>query len=1031
MRLMILGFCLLSFQISYGQKTAVYTERTAEFERGMSLYNKGIYGGALAAFEKSVIKADDQITPEVDLLSLKSELMVGKSAVRIGKPDAEMLMLSYFRKNVPDALAFEAVMDLGNYYYQKKNYDEAISFYQMIDPSTMTAEQRSEIKFKEGYALFVKKKFGESKTAFNSIRNIQNEYYYPANYYYALSAFYTDDYTAAVNAFKLVQNSKKYKGVVPIHICQILLAQKKYDELVAYAEPLIGDPEVKKQDEIKQILGQAYFEMGQYDKALPYLEEFAGSSVRKREEDRFQLGVAYYKQKEYTKAIATLKDLAEQNSEMAMYAMFYMADSYLNMNDKQASRNAFFKASNKKFDPAINEEALFNFAKLSVELGYDREAITTLQTFKPDSKYYTEAQELISDVLVNTRDYAKALTIIESIPNRTVKMNETYQKVAFYRGLQLHSQKSWDQALALFNKVLSNGSDAKLKAQAHFWMGDAMYHKNQLKESKNEMLQFIQMASSYRDLPPQGGVSAAQYNLGYIYMREENYNESLQNFEKALAGFRNVKASDDQYVANRLLPDAVLRVGDGYLKRNNYTKAMQFYNEAIQKKYTNFVYAMYQSAMIEGLQGDINGKIASLKNIADSYANSDYSDDALLELATAYESLNRPKDGISALKRLVNEHGQRSKLVNRALLKMGLLYYNQNDYNNALAVYKDVFKNNPNKEEADAVMVAIKEIYINDLKRPDDYFAFAKTIPGYTTSSDEIDIANFQVADNYFEEGNYPEAIKAYTTYLQKYPSGARAMEAIYKRGDSYTATKQYDLALKDYKSVIGLGRSDYYKDALEKAAIISYNHSNAFNDAYTYYSQLIDIETREDKKFEAQLGALRSAYRIGKQQEVVRLADLVINNPRSSQDQKSQAHFFKAKSAQDIKDYNTALNSYNEVIKNSETVNAAESRFRIAQIYYQRKDLDMAESLCQEAMESNGEFPYWVAKSLILTADILSDKGDYFNARAALEAVIENFKEDPELTKEATTKLEAVKKKDNTGNKFKTEDGDLELDGE
>lgn len=75
--------------------------------------------------------------------------------------------------------------------------------------------------------------------------------------------------------------------------------------------------------------------------------------------------MAQYKLKEYTKAIGTLKALGDQNTEMGMYAMFYMADSYLRINDKSAARNAFFKASGKKFDPAINEEALFNYAKLS------------------------------------------------------------------------------------------------------------------------------------------------------------------------------------------------------------------------------------------------------------------------------------------------------------------------------------------------------------------------------------------------------------------------------------------------------------------------------------------------------------------------------------------------------------------------------------------------------------------------------------------------------------------------------------------
>jgi len=1031
MKLLHLSFffcCVISLQ---AQKTSVFAERTAEYERGLDLYDKGVYGAALTAFEKSSKIDAELVEPKADLLSMKSQLMMSKSAVRIGKPDAEMVMLSFFRNNTPDALAYEAVMDLGNYYYAKKNYEEAISFYNMVDPATLSDDQKSEIKFKQGYAQFVKKKYSESKASFGAIKNLKNKYYEPANYYYGLSAYYTNDFDAAVAAFKTLSNSKKYKTVVPIHICQILLAQKKYDELIAYAEPLLEDPAIKKQAEVRQILGQAYFEMGDYEKAMPYLEEFANSSGKKREEDIFQLGVAQYKLKEYTKAIGTLKALGDQNTEMGMYAMFYMADSYLRINDKSAARNAFFKASGKKFDPAINEEALFNYAKLSVELGFDREAITTLQAIKPESKYYAESQELISDVLINTKDYEKALKLLETIPNKSPKMTETYQKVLFYRGIQLHTQKSWDACQVLFTKALNTGSDIKIKAQSHFFLGDAMYNKDNMKGAKTELNQFLAMADDMKGLPPQSGIAAGNYDLGYIYLKEENYVESLKYFEKAIAGFKNVRSSEDPFVGSRLLPDATLRAGDSHLKKNNYAKAKEYYDIAIDKKYPNFVYALFQNAVISGLQGNTNAKLSGLKNIADKYSDSDYADDALLEMGNTYEALNRPQEGLSALKRLVNEQGKKSNLINKALLKMGLLYYNQNDYDNALKSYKDVYKNNPNKEEADAALVAIKEIYVTDLKKPDEFFAYAETIPGYKSSTDEKDVANFQVAENYYEDGDYKEAITAYGTYIKKYPKGARTMEAYYHRGESNAALKQYDPALADYKYVIGLGNSDFYKDALEKAAIISYNFSNDFEGAFTYYSTWAELETKEDKKFEAQIGALRSAYRIGKQKDVVRLADLVINSPRASMEQKSSAHFFRAKSAQDIKDYSTALKSYNEVVKNSETVQTAESRYRIAQIYFIRKDLETAEQLAQESMEANGEYPYWVAKSLILTADILTEKGDYFNAKAALEAVIENFQDDQEILDEANNKLAAVKKKDKSGNNLIQKEEDTESEGE
>ena len=46
------------------------------------------------------------------------------------------------------------------------------------------------------------------------------------------------------------------------------------------------------------------------------------------------------------------------------------------------------------------------------------------------------------------------------------------------------------------------------------------------------------------------------------------------------------------------------------------------------------------------------------------------------------------------------------------------------------------------------------------------------------------------------------------------------------------------------------------------------------------------------------------------------------------------------------------------------------------------------------------------MAKSVILLSDIFADKGDLYNARAALEALLENYDEDPELVNIAKAKL-------------------------
>ena len=156
-----------------------------------------------------------------------------------------------------------------------------------------------------------------------------------------------------------------------------------------------------------------------------------------------------------------------------------------------------------------------------------------------------------------------------------------------------------------------------------------------------------------------------------------------------------------------------------------------------------------------------------------------------------------------------------------------------------------------------------------------------------------------------------------------------------------------------------------------------------------------------------------------------------MINNQRATSDQRATAHFYKAKSAQELKDYSTALSSYNEVIRHSDNVNTAESRYRIAEIYFLKNEIDMAENLAQEASQDNSEYPYWVAKSLILLSDVLVAKDDLFNAQAALEAVVENFNDDPEIADIANKKLESIKKKQKNNNIIREDQGDLEVGDE
>jgi tetratricopeptide (TPR) repeat protein len=215
---------------------------------------------------------------------------------------------------------------------------------------------------------------------------------------------------------------------------------------------------------------------------------------------------------------------------------------------------------------------------------------------------------------------------------------------------------------------------------------------------------------------------------------------------------------------------------------------------------------------------------------------------------------------------------------------------------------------------------------------------------------------------------------------------------------------------LPAYEKVVNRGPSQYYASACKKAAVIAYNHTQDFKKATEYYSRWAKVAQSEEDRLEAQLGGLEAAYRSKNDQAVKTLSNDVFENTNASNDEKASAMFYRGKLAFDKEQWDQALNSFNEVSRLSDNEETAEARYLIARIYYLQNELELAETLSREAYKESSSYPYWVAQSLILLSDILVEKEDLFNAKAALEAVLENFGESEEIQKIANEKLEKIK---------------------
>ena len=66
----------------------------------------------------------------------------------------------------------------------------------------------------------------------------------------------------------------------------------------------------------------------------------------------------------------------------------------------------------------------------------------------------------------------------------------------------------------------------------------------------------------------------------------------------------------------------VVRDDDCHFKKNQYSDALTFYNEAVKQKYDGYEYALYQKAMIKGLQGSGVDKVVALEDFVEKFPDS-------------------------------------------------------------------------------------------------------------------------------------------------------------------------------------------------------------------------------------------------------------------------------------------------------------------------------------------------------------------------------------------------------------------------
>jgi TolA-binding protein len=985
-----LSFLVLFFSGTIlAQQTSLYTHELTEFNRAVELFKEKQYQAAQILFDKVKSKTDN-IEVESDCT-----YYIANCAIRLNQMGADVLVESFVEDYPTSTKTNQAYIEVAHYYFDEGNYPKSLEWFDKADSNNMSQTDREKYNFQKGYAYFTAKNTKEATKYFNQVVNSKT-FGSQAKYYLGYMSYESDDYKSANQYFDQVSEQEKYKEKMGYFQADMNFKLGNFQKAIDLGLEQMPKSKGEEKSELSKIIGESYFNLKQYDKSLTHLLAYNGKKGKWTNTDFYQLGYTYYQQKDYENAISQFNKIIDGNDAVAQNAYYHLAESYLKTDKKQQALNAFKTASEMEFDLKIQEDAYLNYAKLSYEIGNPYKSVPEVMNDYmakyPNTPYKSEINTLLISSYITSKNYKEALVLLEK--NKSPENKLAYQKVTFYRGLELYTDGDYKVAYTLFKKSLAENKDSKFTARATFWKAETEYNLDQFEEAK---LSFKQFLNSTEALNTPEYVNA-NYNLAYSYFKLKEYENAIQYFDTFTKSIKDDKIR---------LTDAYLRLGDCNFMAAKYWPAMDAYNKAIDMKSVDADYAAFQKGISYGFVSKPDRKIEDLEKFAKTYPTSQYADDALYELGNTYVNQNQNDKGIATYDKLISGY-KSSSYVAKAILKQGLIYYNSSKEDLALGKFKKVVAEYPNSPESIEAVSTARLIYV-DKGQVDEYAAWVKTLSFVEVSDADLDNDTYESAEKQYIQNNSKQAISGFSSYVSKFPNGLHALKANFYLAQLYFADNLEANSVKHYEFVVSKPRNEFTEQALARLCQVHLKAKN-YDSAIPVLKRLeTEAEFPQNSTY-AQSNLMKSFYEKQDFTNAVIYADKVLKNDKIDDRIKSDAQIIVARSAIKTNDEVKAKEAYAKLQKISKGELAAEALYYDA--YFKNKEgkFEPSNVVVQKIAKDYSGYKYYGAKSLVIMAKNFYGLKDSFQATYILESVIENFKEYTDVIEEAQKELDFIK---------------------
>ena len=898
----------------------------------------------------------------------------------------------------------EVQLMIGVLQTEKEKYKQAQKSLAAVEWKELDREDQPLYYFYRGYVYIQQGDLKAATSMFRTLKDSQNPYTLQGKYYYAYCLYRQGEYSKALPSFLEIENTAQYHQIVPYYIIQIYYAQQNYDEVFTRAENLLqSNPNNDNNAEVQRILGELYYVKGNYAKAEQNLHSYDSAYTARKLEvlrtDLYLLGVARCQTGNYQQAISALKRVKQDNDSISESTCLHMGNAYRHLGELEQAKLAYAAAVNFRLTPSVREEAMYNYALTTYEInnatGESVKAFNDFLHEYPNTKHATSAYQLLASVYMNCKNYTAALDAVNAIPQQTPQLAKIREYLRYQIGVDCFLQGKMPECERCMTEVIDNAKQSSSYTNdAYYYRAEARYRMHQYEACYNDLKTFVSLPDNQSTNLP-----TVDYLMGYAQF-------SLNQFGEAEVAFRRFVEKEDPKTS--AYADAMNRIGDCCFNNRAFDEALAAYQKVAEAQAQGADYATFQMGYAKGLQRHYAEKANLMEQLVATYPKSDYADDALYEIARARLQDEQNEDAINAYSRLIEQYPN-SPMARKSALERGMIYRNIRQYPEAITALQYTIDQYPGSEESFAALDALEQIYV-ETNRVTEYLAYTKTLDKmHVKTSGKEDSLTYTTAELQYMLGNYKDAAAGMTTYLSQFCAGGRYCTlAAWYAADCYYRLNNTTEAIDMYRMLQDIPSNPYALETATRLAELLFEQKD-YVAARTEFQTMQSLASNSKDQIAAQLGQLRCAFFLEDDTATIAVASSLLTDSALADDVRDEALYNRGKAFYRAGDYARAIKDFAVLSKNVRVITGAESSYLLADCYFRLEASESAESEIMRLASSKTQHQYWLAKSLILLADINTKKNDLFQAKQYLLSLQSNYTQQDDILSIVAERLEEI----------------------